>query len=305
MNTFQSKPLNVALLPIALSAAIILLNPVAYSDSRDGGYEDIIEVQLPFDSGASLSLSNQNGSVKIGSWDKEEIKIVAEKRMRIERFGSWFLRLLGFKTPKIETDEEAQVYLDQFTFEISGEADGMEIKTVRPSVSSVNLHFTMTYEILLPRNADVSVDVTNGKITIRDINGEVGAETTNGRITLEKVSGNLYARTTNGSVKCEDISGGLRARTVNGGIDVRFAEDAFVADDINCRTTNGSVRVSIPADSEFELAARTSSGKIVSDFELSAVIQESKKRLEGTVGNGGPTITLRNTNGSIELEAID
>lgn len=305
MKTTQSKPLNIALLPIVLGAAIVLMDPTAYSDSRDDGYEDIIEVQLPFDSGASLILSNQNGSVKIGSWDKEEIKIVAEKRMRIERFGSWFLRLLGFKTPKIETDEEARVYLDQFTFEISGEADGMEIKTVRPSVSSVNLQFTMTYEILLPRNADVSVEVTNGKITIRDIHGEVGAETTNGSITLEEVSGNLYARTTNGSVKCEDISGGLRVRTVNGGIDVSFAEDAFVTDDINCRTTNGNLRVSIPADSEFELAARTSSGKIVSDFQLSSVTEESKKRLEGTVGNGGPTITLRNTNGSIELEAID
>lgn len=303
MNTTRSTHVHASLMLLTLGMAVLALAPAALSAEMKGAYEETIERQLPFNPGASLTLTERNGSVSIGVWKQDGIKIVAKKRMRVEHSGTWFARLIGLKVPKIESDEDAQACLKEFTMDISGDADGLEVKTSYPS-SAGNLRFTMSYEILLPREAQVSLHTTNGSIEVTGVKGTVEAKSTNGHVTFRDISGPVHARTTNGRIDLDGITGEIEARTVNGRISGRLAALPATGADVKCRTINGRISLGVPRDANFDLDIQTRSSRVSSDFELTSVTTQKPKQLEGTIGGGGPLISLRTINGSIEIEAI-
>ena len=303
MNTTRSTHVLASLMMLTLGMAVLAVAPAALSAELKGTYEDTIERQLPFNPGAALTLSGRNGSVDISVWDQDEIKIIAKKRMKVERGGSWFARLIGLKVPKVETDQDAEAYLKEFTMDISGDADGLEVKTSYPS-SGGNLQFTMSYEIVLPREAEVSVRTTNGRIEVTGVKGTVDAKSVNGRVICRDITGAVHVRTTNGRIELDGITGGIEARTVNGRISGRLAAIPATNADITCRTTNGGIRLAVPRDANFELEIQTRSSRVSSDFELTRTTTQKPRQLEGTVGDGGALISLRTTNGPVELEAI-
>ena len=303
MDTARTKGMKICVGMLVMGLGVVGMVPAAFPAPAKGAYEETVERQLPFNPGAKLTLEGRNGSVEISVWDQDEIKIIGKKRMKIERVNSWFARLIGLKVPKIESDEDARRYLEQFTMEISGDADGLEVKTLRPA-SAGHLRFSMSYEIVLPRKSEVSVTVTNGRIEITGVSGSVDAKTTNGHLTFHEITGFVNARSTNGRIEFDEIRGGIKAQTTNGRIAGRLA--ALPADDaeITCRTTNGRIRLAVPRDASFEVDIRTRSSSVRSEFELTETTTDSPKHLEGIVGDGGPLISLRSTNGSVALEAL-
>lgn len=302
MNTMRSNSRYNWVAMLVTGLGVVGLVPAAYCSDAKGTYEETVERQLPFNPGASLSLEGRNGNVDIRVWDQNEIKIIGKKRMKIRRANSWFARLIGLKYPNIESEEEALALLKQFTMEIDGDADGLEVKTKRPS-SARHLSFTMSYEIVLPRESEVSVQVTNGRIEITGVNGNVSAATTNGRVTCNEISGSLHARTTNGRIDFDGVSGALEARTTNGKISGKIAALPKGDEEISCTSTNGSIQLAIPRDSDFEVEIQTRTSRISSDFDLQGDLTKRPRRLVGVVGKGGPRISLRTTNGAIDLNA--
>jgi hypothetical protein len=63
------------------------------------------------------------------------------------------------------------------------------------------------------------------------------------------------------------------------------------------------VDVTLPADLDADFSARTSNGGIRHDGLTLSVIEQSRRRLDGTLGRGGSPITLQTTNGSIRVRA--
>ena len=301
MNGSRSKSMIVCVGVLVLGLGVAGVAPVAFSAPAKGTYEETVERQLPFNPGASLSLEGRNGNVEISVWDQDEIKIIGKKRMRIERVNTWLARLIGLKVPDIESDEDARAYLEQFKMDISGDADGLEVKTLRPA-SAGHMRFTMSYEIVLPRESQVSVQMTNGRIEITGVTGSVGAETTNGRVICNEITGPVRARTTNGRIEFDGLTGGIDARTVNGRISGSLAALPSSGAKIKCRTTNGSIRVAVPREANFEFELKGRSSNLSDDFELTRTTADGPKRLEGVVGDGGPLISLRTINGSVQLE---
>ncbi len=303
MNTTRSNSMFVCVAMLVVGLGAVGIAPEAFSAAAKGTYEETIERQLPFNPGATLNLEGRNGNVEISVWDQDEIKIIGTKRMRIERVSTWFARLIGLKVPDIESDEDAREYLQQFTMDISGDADGLDVKTSRPA-SAGHMRFTMSYEIVLPRESEVSVQMTNGRIEITGVSGNVGAEVTNGRVICHDIAGSLDARATNGRIEFDGITGGIEARTTNGRITGRLTALPSSDSEIRCRTTNGRIRLGVPRDANFEFEIQTRSSHVNSDFEFTTATTDGRRRLEGIVGDGGPLISLRTTNGSVELEAL-
>lgn len=75
-----------------LAAMAVVVVPMAYPANIAGDWEERVVRQLPFAPGGSLEVRSRNGSVEISSWDKEEIKIVMEKRVSVGHGGTWFAR---------------------------------------------------------------------------------------------------------------------------------------------------------------------------------------------------------------------
>jgi len=68
------------------------------------------------------------------------------------------------------------------------------------------------------------------------------------------------------------------------------------------KSHSGDVTLTIPSDAAFDLEARTFSGSIDSEFEITLTGKISKKELKGSVNGGGATLEVKTFSGDVELK---
>ena len=110
----------------------------------------------------------------------------------------------------------------------------------------------------------------------------------------------VRAETVNGSisVRAERLADAAKLLTTNGSIKMQVSESLG---QLTAATNNGAVRMTLPADWSGRIDAKTSNGRVRSEFAVAAE-RKSRTRLKGDVGDGGDAVVkLRSTNGSIHL----
>ncbi len=127
----------------------------------------------------------------------------------------------------------------------------------------------------------------------------LNALTTNGRVHCLNLDSVVHAATTNGDVEVS-TSEWVSARTTNGGMRVSMG-NAKWSGELELKTTNGSVDVTLPASAEFQVDAATTNGGIRTDFPITVQGRFGPKSLSGTVGGGERELRVATTNGGIEL----
>jgi len=144
------------------------------------------------------------------------------------------------------------------------------------------------------RDNDVVVDFTVQVPAGTDFDGH----TVNGDIDALSLGGNTQLNTVNGSI---DVStaGHAEAETVNGSIRATMGKADF--DDIEFRTVNGGITLTLPADLNTEVRAETVNGDLDSDWPVTITGRWGPRRMHGTIGKGGRTLTLGTVNGDIKL----
>ena len=70
------------------------------------------------------------------------------------------------------------------------------------------------------------------------------------------------------------------------------------------RTSGGTITCTLIPDVAVDLEAKTSGGRVSTDFVVEPDIQGkiSKSRLEGSINGGGPLLKLRTSGGNIHLQ---
>lgn len=145
------------------------------------------------------------------------------------------------------------------------------------------------------QNNDVSVN-----FTVRVPAGvRFTGKTVNGRVEAEGLSADVEARTVNGGVNVS-TTGLARASTVNGSIRVVMGHVVW-PDELEFKTVNGGIDLSVPASLSAQVQAKTVNGEISTDFPMTVTGTFSRRRLSGTVGSGGRDLRLETVNGSINL----
>jgi DUF4097 and DUF4098 domain-containing protein YvlB len=267
----------------ALPAVVVMLLFLSFMASLGFGAsiqydktEDFKET-LPLKKGGTFSLTNVNGNITIETWAREELEVQAEKAVRGQREN-----------------------LDRIKIEIDSDPASVVITTVFPKIP--RFRGRVTYEIKVPEDIDLEmVGSVNGSVRIFGPLEDVKARTSNGSIRLEGASGQISCTTTNGNVEAMDIQGEILARSTNGSLRLEIAS---VVDDITATTTNGSITLEIGSGNiDADLKARTTNGRIYVDFPVTLQAGYSSRRMvEGKIGDGGPLITLRTTNGSVRIQ---
>jgi Toastrack DUF4097 len=143
--------------------------------------------------------------------------------------------------------------------------------------------WNVSYELQVPRKADLSVDATNGGINIEDLRGRIDAHTVNGGIQLN------------------DVGGDIRGETVNGGLHVELAGERYDGPGLDLKTVNGGVTLRVPSNFSGELDARTANGGISVDFPITVSGLINRRQLTATLGSGGPRLRLSAVNGGITI----
>ncbi|MGH7563859.1 MAG: hypothetical protein ACREK5_05500 [Gemmatimonadota bacterium] len=140
------------------------------------------------------------------------------------------------------------------------------------------------FVVTVPTGVSFLARTVNGGIEARSLRGDVRAETVNGGIT---VTG----------------TGTVEAETVNGAIDAGIGSASWTGT-LAFETVNGSISVALPAGAGAEVEAGTVNGGLSSDFPLTMSPGRSwgPRRMEGTIGQGGGTLSLQTVNGRIELK---
>lgn len=263
--------------------------------------------------GARLYVENFNGSIEISGWNQDKAEITGSKYA------------------------SSKELLAALKVDIVAAADSLRIRTVRPSERRGNMG--ARYVIRLPHRATLErVESSNGSIRIENIEGEVRLRTSNGSVRVAALAGDLEAQTSNGGVELEDVDGRLVVRTSNGSIRgsaIRGTLDATtsngavrvafervqgrrsiravtsngsidldlpeVAGDVEASTSNGAITLRLPSSTSAEVRAVTSNSSITTDFDVRVRGRMSKTNLEGTIGNGGPLLDLKTSNGAIRL----
>ncbi len=143
--------------------------------------------------------------------------------------------------------------------------------------------WAVSFTIHVPHRTDLSLETTNGGVTVND------------------VGGTLRFRALNGGVHLAGLSGDVEGSTTNGGVHVDLAGPRWDGAGLNVRTMNGGVRLRIPRDYSAHLVTGTVNGGIRIDFPVT-VQGRIDKRLAVDLGQGGPPVEVRTTNGGVTVE---
>ena len=120
----------------------------------------------------------------------------------------------------------------------------------------------------------------------------------NGAIRAEDLTADVRAQTVNGSVRLS-TSQGASAKTVNGSVRVSFGETTWEGE-AAFETVNGSIRLTVPESVNADVEIRTTNGRITTDLPITTT-RATRRRVEGTLGEGGSDLRLKTVNGSITL----
>ncbi|KAB1194748.1 DUF4097 family beta strand repeat protein [Haloferax sp. MBLA0076] len=223
----------------------------------------------------SLEVRNVNGSVRVQPWNADEVEVHIVKR-------AFFTDALGSVQVDIGGDDTLEI-----TRVVRDEDSGRVVVDIEVRVPS---DFPVTH-----------ASSSNGSIDVQGTTGDLEARTSNGSVTVRRLDGFAELTTSNGSITAFDVSGLDGVRTTNGSIEVDVRS---IRDDTSIETSNGSVAAALAGDLDAELVAQTATGSIdTSGLSLTGG-DVSRTRVTGTLGDGGPTLTVSTSNGSIELSLL-
>ena len=125
-------------------------------------------------------------------------------------------------------------------------------------------------------------------------------ETTNGGISIASVRGDIRFEATNGGIKLADVGGDVHGQTTNGGLDIELSGKEWRGEGLDVRTTNGGVTLEVPENYSAELETGTVNGSIEVDFPIT-VQGTIGRRLTTELGDGGTRIRVLTTNGGVVI----
>lgn len=306
-----------------LMASILFLMAFA-SVSFAAQVQEEVEETFSLAEEGSVSVKNVAGEILIHAWDEEKVQIVATKWARastmkraeellqaieiditakddsldIDTDFPWWNRL--DPTSSVKVDYELWVPLSA---EVSAQSVGGSIQIVEREndVWAKTISGSLKIEGVV---GDVQAKTTSGAIEIRDVEGEsIVADSTSGKVTLEEVEGIIEAHSVSGRVKIEEGKGAAKSiRTTSGSIWVELKDVTGPVSKMLLTSVSGDVTLLLPKDISADVDAKTTSGRIRSEFKITVESEIEKRSLKGTIGAGGITITLKTTSGDISLE---
>ncbi len=201
----------------------------------------------------------ENGGVTVHGWDQRGI------------------RVLAMIQAQAETETEASALAKEITISTSN-------GDVRAEGPRMGRHesWSVSYEVWVPRNTDLSVDARNGGISV------------------DGVASRMELQTVNGGLHLSDVDGDVRGSTVNGGVTAELSGDHWTGSGLDLRTSNGGVHLTIPSNYSARLETGTVNGGM--DIGFPVTVQGSfTRRLTTQLGRGGATIRAETTNGGVSI----
>ncbi len=142
------------------------------------------------------------------------------------------------------------------------------------------------------QNSFAAVEVTDVRKGVRIVSQNSPVKATD--------VGEASVKTSFGGVVLAGVGGAVEVENQNGSIDVAMTRQQD-CHPISMKTSFSSLRLRLPDNPSYALAAKTSFGKIHSDFPMMVSGALSTDALSGKIGAGACSLNLINQNGGIEI----
>lgn len=230
-----------------------------YNDRLVGNCE--IREQTLAPSGGTIAIDGkQNGGVAVKGWDQNQVLVRA----------------------RVQTGAPTAAEAEALGKQVRIETSGSKIYASGPE-SRRDYHWDVSYEVFVPRRADLSVETHNGGISIADVNGRIDFSALNGGVVLKRVGGTVKGSTT------------------NGGLVIELAGDRWDGETLDVSTTNGGINMSVPENYSAHLETGTVNGSVNFDFPVS-LQGRLTKQIALNLGSGGATVKAMTTNGGVHVK---
>jgi DUF4097 and DUF4098 domain-containing protein YvlB len=165
---------------------------------------------------------------------------------------------------RIQTQAATQAEADNLASQVRVATAGGQIRAEGPEQRGPS-HWSVSYEIFVPHQSNLSLNTHNGGVSLKRIGGNVTGE------------------------------------TVNGGLSVELTGNNWEGEGLNVKTTNGGLAVSIPENYSAHLETGTVNGGVVVSPSIAQVTRETKK-LSLNLGAGGTNLRIHTTNGGVSIK---
>ncbi|MCA9733454.1 DUF4097 family beta strand repeat protein [candidate division KSB1 bacterium] len=277
------------LLPVLTGLSLLILssgcNVNGTIDVGDGNGDnrytasDPINLRVGVAGHTGLEVNNINGPVEVyGVNGIDEIEITGERIVRSD------------------SQHDADEHLNSLQVSLRDAGSMIIVETEQPS-SSDGREYEVRYKIRIPDNWDVTVNLTNGIVTVESISGNVEADVTNGNVNVTDVVGSVSVDLTNGNADLRDINGNVEVDLTNG---IIFTQMNWTTNrQCKLSTTNGGIELRVPETASADFTASVSNGEIsLTGLTLHDLVS-SPRSVHGRLGNGEGRIELKTVNGSI------
>lgn len=218
--------------------------------------------------GDTLSLENDFGNVDIKGWDRDAVEIIATvvaPEARTQRSGREY---------------RAQKYAPDV--EIRETNDGLLVRT--RTFEGTGDPPRVDYELRVPNSVTLTgLRISEGSLSVSDVFGRLEASLDQGDLTVANYSGAVDANLGTGNADVEVL-------------DLREEDSITIA----CR--RGDIVLRLESGVGAIVEADAPRGRVRSDFDLGKELPAAA--IKGWIGEGGPNIILKATNGRIEIVEI-
>jgi hypothetical protein len=184
----------------------------------------------------------------------------------------------------VKTAKSKESDLDRVSIEVDARPDSVSIATHYPQNEGVEV--VVEFTVHVPRGAHVEhIGTVNGTLRISGLEAVEDLHTVNGNIEVFEAAGNIHAHTTNGNVHLELA----HLRDKNGA---------------TAETTNGSLVLAVPSDTQADLEARCLNGNFFSELPIAMESSQRPREVHGKLGHGGVPLHLRTVNGGIRVVVL-
>ena len=185
---------------------------------------------------------------------------------------------------RIQTSAPSQADADALAQQITIETAGAKIFASGPETRR-DYFWSVSYEVFVPRRTDLSLVAHNGGISISDVQGRLEFTAVNGGVALRRVGGTVHGGTT------------------NGGLSIELTGDRWDGEEMDVKTTNGGISMSVPENYSAHLETGTVNGNLSVDFPVTVQGRISRE-LAVNLGSGGPTVRAMTTNGGVRIKRV-
>lgn len=273
------------------------------------------EKQFSVSEGGEIIVDADAGTIKIDSWDKNEVSVVVEidgSDSRAEKYKVEF-RQEGntvYVTGKVKDRSFFKWHvgdLDARYTIFTPKKFNTTVKSSGGDVGSKNLVGKVDYNTS-GGNIDVEkiegetfVSTSGGNVMVRDITGNVEAESSGGNVICENIIGNVSGNTSGGDVELNFINGRVKGGTSGGNVIVKVSGDNK---GIEAETSGGDIDIYVKEGVGADIEAETTGGSVDCDLPVTVRGKVRDSELHGKINGGGNTIRANTSGGSIRIATL-